>query len=661
MGRYKKYISNAEKQAAYRMQHPLAMRVLSEESKVKNRLRARLHSKQVNTIERINQWANLHPEEIKAAKRRWYIKEKQNEPFIAIDGEGVTVDNVHYYTLLSSSENESIENWNGGLSTKACFDFLFRYRGKGILVGFGLNYDVNMWLKDLSKDELVELWNTKSLNWNGYFINWLKSKMFSLTKDKQRVTVFDVFGYFQASFLKTGLDWNLYEKGDTVYRMLDENKASRRAFNTKERKTIKAYNLKECALLVELMEKLRKATIEADCLPKSWHGAATLAKALAAKHGIAAFIDRPERLQQTFLRAYYGGRFQILQQGEFDKAYGHDISSAYPAALRTLPTSKGKWVRTSEYKANHQWGLYKVEWKTPAKEYLNPFPFRYKGEIFYPNKGVGWYYKPEIDIALKYYAKHIRIIDGYIFKPESDVKPFAFIDDIYALRAKYKREGNDAQKALKLAMNSLYGITAQSIGWKGQPPKFQNYFWAGYITSVCRASVLDLAYKHKPSIIAFATDGVFATKRLTDDIPGLGGWETGEIDNMFMLQSGVYSFGFEDTAQPVQKKSRGFRAASINYDELRKEWKANGNLGKYKYTETRFIGLGSALPSLKEWRTWKECEREIDFTISDQVQLLPEKILRILPDQPKASLSEPYQPHLSWEEKDAKFGITHDD
>lgn len=661
MGRYKKYISNAEKQAAFRLQHPATTRVLSEETKEKNRLRAKSYSKHSESIVRLRKWAGINPERVKESKRDWYNTQKQNLPFIAIDGEGITLDGIHYYTLLSSSENLSVENWNQGLSTQSCFEFLYTHIDKGILVGFGLNYDVNMWLKDLSKQELKTLWNTKNLHWNGWDINWLKSKMFTLTKNKRRVTVFDVFGYFQASFLKTGLDWNLYQKDDAVYKMLDENKANRSAFTSAQRRQIKSYNLKECELLVQLMNKLRQATIEAECMPKSWHGAASIAKVLATKHKIASYIDRPERLQMIFLRAYYGGRFQILQQGEFDKAYGHDISSAYPAALRTLPTSKGRWVRCAEYKPKHDWAVYKVEWKTNSKEYLNPFPFRYKGEIYYPNKGIGWYYKPEIEIALKYYPKAITILDGYIFKPESDAKPFAFIDDIYAKRQEFKRDGNDAQKALKLGMNSLYGITAQSIGWKGATPAFQNYFWAGYTTSVCRAKVLDISYKHKSSVIAYATDGVFATKRLTDDIPGLGGWETDEIDNMFMLQSGVYSFGFEDNAQPIQKKSRGFRAASINYDELRKVWRKEGNLGCYKYTETRFIGLGSALPSLKEWCKWKECEREIDFTISDQVQLLPNSILRILPDNPTATISEPYEPHKSWEEKDSKFGITHDD
>lgn len=661
MGRYKKYLSNAEKQAAFRLQHPDAQRILSPQTLEKNRIRAKLYSRNSASIHRLRQWAGLNTDRVKESKREWYVEQKQNLPFIAIDGEGITIDGIHYYTLLSSSLNLSVENWKQGLSTQACFEFLHSHIDKGILVGFGLNYDVNMWIGDLSKDEVAELWNTKNLEWNGWSINWLKSKMFSLTRNKRRITVFDVFGYFQASFLKTGLDWNLYEKDDTVYKMLDENKANRNAFTVNERRKIKSYNLKECELLVQLMNKLRQATIEADCMPKSWHGAATIAKTLAAKHGITAYIDRPERMQMIFLRAYYGGRFQILQQGEFDKAYGHDISSAYPAALRTLPKSKGKWIRVAEYKPKHEWALYKVEWKTNAKEYLNPFPFRYKGEIYYPNKGIGWYYKPEIDVALKYYPKAINIIDGYIFKPESDAKPFAFIDEIYAKRQQFKREGNDAQKALKLGMNSLYGITAQSIGWKGATPAFQNYFWAGWITSVCRAKVLDLSYKHKGSIIAYATDGVFATKRLTDDVPGLGGWETDEIDDMFMIQSGVYSFGFEDEAQPIQKKSRGFRAVSINYDELRKVWREQGNLGSYKYIETRFIGCGSALPSLREWRTWKDCEREIDFTISDQVQTLPGGILRILPDQPKIAISEPYTPHLTWEEKDSKHGITHDD
>lgn len=661
MGRKRIYLTDAEKQAAFRLQHPDYPRVLSEETKQKNRERARRYSKHTESIQRIREWAKLNPQKIKQSKQLWEKKQRQEQPFIAFDGEGITVDDKHIYTLLSSSKNQSVENWNDGISTKGCFDFLFSHRSKGILVGFGLNYDVNMWLRDIPKTELKTLWNTKRLNYNGWSIEWLKSKMFKLGYKGEQITIFDVFGFFQASFIKTLVDWNLLTEDSEDYRILSESKANRNVFSSTEKRQIKHYNLKECNYLVQLMTKLRQATIEADCMPKSWHSPAAIAKVLCAKNNVKDHIERNERLQIKWLRAYYGGRFQILQQGEFSKAYGHDISSAYPAAMRELPTSKGVWKKTSTYKPNAKWGLYLVEWKTPAKEYLNPFPFRWKSEIYYPNKGKGWYYTPEIEVAMRYYPKHVKILEGYIFTPENDTKPFTFIDEIYAKRIQFKRENNDAQKALKLGMNSLYGITAQSIGWRGQPPPFQNYFWAGYITSVCRAKVLDLAHRNKSSVIAFATDGVFATQKLIDDVPGLGGWEVDEIDNLFMIQSGVYSFGFEDSAQPVYKKSRGFMAKSINYDDLRKEWRINGNLGSYKYKETRFIGLGSAFPSLKEWCKWKVCEREIDFTISTQVQKEPGGIFRILPEQPKIEMSEAYEPHQSWEDKDSANGITHDD
>lgn len=661
MGRKRIYATAAEKQAAFRLQHPDYLRILSEETIVKNRLRARQHAKQNNTIQRLRKWADINPERVKESKREYKIRAKQNAPFIAIDGEGIT-NRIHYYTLLSSSLGLSIENWKEGISTKGCFEFLFSHRGKGILVGFGLNYDVNMWLKDIPKPELKELWNTKRLIYEGWSIEWLKSKMFKLGYKGEQITVYDVFGFFQSSFINTLIDWNLLEQGSQDHKILSESKANRSAFTPSEKKEIKHYNLLECKLLVKLMEKLRQATINAECMPKSWHSPAAIAKTLCAKYNVSQHIQRSERLQIKWLRAYYGGRFQILKQGEFPKAYSHDISSAYPAAMRELPTSNGKWSKVQTYKPDLKWGLYLVEWKTPSKEYLNPFPFREKGEIYYPNKGKGWYYTPEIETALKYYSKYIRIIEGYVFKPDSDVKPFSFIDEIYRKRMEYKKQGNDAQKALKLGMNSLYGITAQSIGWRGQAPPYQNYFWAGFITSVCRAKVLDLAQRNKSSVIAFATDGVFSTSKLIDDIPGLGGWETDEIDDLFMLQSGVYAFGFEnENAQPIYKKSRGFMAKSINYDDLRRVWREQGNLGSYQYKETRFIGLGSALPSLKEWCVWKECEREIDFTVSAQVQESPGGVFRILPEQPKIEMSEAYEPHLSWEEKDQKHGLTHDD
>src|SRR5439155_17384890 len=84
--------------------------------------------------------------------------------------------------------------------------------------------------------------------------------------------------------------------------------------------------------------------------------------------------------------------------------------------------------------------------------------------IHYPTNGEGWYWDGEVAEAMKLHPKGIQIREGVQIVPQCDHKPFAFIDDTYAERQRLEAQGDYANKTLKLALNALYGKTAQSIG-----------------------------------------------------------------------------------------------------------------------------------------------------------------------------------------------------
>lgn len=603
----------------------------------------------IATLDKLYKWKEENPDASKSAIKR-NLERRRNErltyPFIAIDGEGFTRLRKHYYSMLSSSENDTIENWSDGLSTELCFKFLHNYSGRGFLVGFYTTYDVNMMLVDLDLPSLQKLWDTGECYWNEWHIAWMPGKRFQLRKDGKQVVWFDVFGFFQKSFIKALLDWKIDVPEEII-----SGKENRTNFSKTDREKIKFYNLKECDLLVQLMNKLREAAIEAGYIPNSWHGAGALANQILKQNGVDKHNLPDQIMRDKFLEAYYGGRNQVLQQGEFDAAYSHDINSAYPYALTLLPTTAGTWRREKNQLSNNPYTLYKVQWKTPEKEFLNPFPFRFKTGIYWPNKGEGWYWQPEVELAMEKYGKYIKILECWTFETSSDDKPFSFINDLFSLRRKYLAQNNDAQIIIKLGMNSCYGKVAQSIGYKGAQPVYQNYFWAGYITSYTRAQVLRLALQNKESVVSFATDGVMATEKLAEHNIGkqLGGWSVEPIENLFVLQPGVYCY--EGSNHKTTIKSRGFSYKSVDYNKLRQIWKEFGTLGDYSYTETRFIGLGSALqsnPPLSKWRRWIKQDRVINFAPNGLTTLETGKSLRVYPHYSLAELSEAYKAKTLW-------------
>lgn len=680
MGRNKLYNSNSERQKHYR-------KSLTKEQR-----------QAAGNLIRLLTWKKENPERAKQSTIQRNLQRRRDErlgyPFIAIDGEGTTRLKNHYYTMLSSSEGHTIEDWDSGLSTERCLSFLHQYAGKGFLVGFYTTYDVNMMLRDVELETLRELWDKGETIWyppkydgkkgSEYHLQWNPGKRFQIRHKGKQVVWYDVFGFFQKGFVKALVDWKLAKPelrevdgkpinwGDKLWDsspthkqkvvqvgcadwyMLTESKDARSSFKKGEREKIKRYNLRECELLVSMMNKLRSASIEAGYCPTAWHGAGALANTILKANGVHNENKLDLEMRPRFLEAYYGGRNQVLQQGEFDIAYGHDINSAYPYALTMLPTSQGSWKKVDGRRlrlSDNPFTLYKVDWKTPKTEFLNPFPFRFKGGIFWPNKGCGYYWQPEVAVAMEHYARYTKILEVWEFTPDNQIKPFEFIHTLFDTRRRFLATDNDAQIILKLGMNSCYGKVAQSIGYKGQPPPYQNYFWAGYITSVTRAEVLRLALKSKESVISFATDGVIASEKLTDHnlTKQLGTWSVEEIENLFVLQPGVYCYDGSNHKTTI--KSRGFSYRSVDYNTLRTIWREFGVLGNYSYSETRFIGLGSALqssPPLKNWRRWIRQERQINFNPNGLTTLQTGKTLRVFPHYDKGKLSEAYKAKELW-------------
>jgi hypothetical protein len=656
MGRIPKFKTNVERQAAYRERQKLAG----------------LRSSTSSSLRRLEEWKERNATKSKNTRKTDNRQRKESKMFIALDGEGITdkgdcynyVSGTgknkreklvprHLYTLLSASTGDYIEDYKG-LSTAECFDYLLDLAWNNtncFFVGYYFNYDVNMILKDLSEAEAKILWEEGEVEIEGYKITWLPSKIFGVSKDYVQFCLYDVSGFFQKSFIKALQD-NKIEVPEEIIR----GKEDRSKFTENEKEEIRKYNHLECKLLVELMNKLRSQMIECGFLPDKWHGSGAIASTIFQKYKIKDHNYTPNQYKQEIVSAYFGGRNQMLKMGEIGDCWIHDINSAYPAAMRHLPTARGVWVEQKNPKQIFEWGLHYVKWNIKDKKArLTPFPFRTKqNRICWTLEGEGWYWSPEVIAAKEFYGEQIKILRTIQFYPESDCKPFDFINDLYSQRQYLVSIGSDAQLPLKLGLNSLYGKAAQSIGYKGHRPAFQNYFWAGYITSETRATMFSLAMTNPDSVVFFATDGVVSKEKLIDSDQEkiLGGWDVKQLTNFFALQSGVYCFDSDER----KYKSRGFNYRSVDYDQVRKVWRSRGIDGTYEYAETRFVGLGIALATdFNLWGRWQEQERVLNFMPVGQFDQLKNKIwtnIDIYPPSLDQVVSESYKPKGDWWESD---------
>jgi hypothetical protein len=288
----------------------------------------------------------------------------------------------------------------------------------------------------------------------------------------------------------------------------------------------------------------------------------------------------PPEFHKFPLFSYYGGRFELLKKGIFDKVYNYDINSAYPQAMTEFCQFIGKpTYYDGEFSIEdiyHFYGIYDVE-IYPFKNNINPLAIRFIKQstnmINYPCVG------KKIPALLTYWDVRLLSELGIRFKINVIIKinhngksMFPFIPDLYARRKKLKEQKNDQQMVLKILMNSMYGKTLQIVTrnkmineeyiekFKVPDEKIKsflcygtkNYYieelalgslfnpWIGtYITSKVRYDLYKAS--HDNNTIMYATDGIYSTKELKLDIgKELGQWDEGIYEDMIFVKSGIY-------------------------------------------------------------------------------------------------------------------------
>ena len=352
---------------------------------------------------------------------------KPNRPFLFLDGEGGNrEDGSHEYIVLcgwSEYTGELILRNDDGspLATRQILDWLLdlaarlkREEHPHTFVGFGLGYDVAMWLKDIPWHPAHAFYSParagwidpkgmpRYVPWSAYSMRVIGSEYSFIdsiwglgartTKENRRsIAVWDVWKFFQGSFVKALKDWAILSAAELD--AIEAMKKKRSTFDADEiSDEIIAYCLSECRSGVALMTKLDATCTDLGYQLRRYDGAGSLAAAMLRAWSIDMYqAPVPEDMTDAVSCAYFGGRFEIAAHGRTMKpVYQYDINSAYPAIIKDLPClACSEWHESTELEEE---GLYEVEWIVVGRCQWGPLPHRNRrGEITYPQCGRGWY------------------------------------------------------------------------------------------------------------------------------------------------------------------------------------------------------------------------------------------------------------------------------
>jgi DNA polymerase type B, organellar and viral len=559
----------------------------------------------------------------------------ERREIIAWDGEGInrTGDGKHVYSLLANSSGEFRIN-DSGLSTDDCFRFIlewFQKRPRAIHIIFGGSYDFGMMMfQGMKRNTVEKIWkgaDEYGTKWREWSVSYVPRKHLSLrefgyppfSKGKPNIvargTLWDVFPFFQCSFVRAIEKWLGSDYPDLS--LIREGKKLRGAFTAEQLKTIiLPYTQAELKALVLLYSKLLGSVQQAGLTLSRHDGPGALASCLLKQNGIKdKKTDETGEMAKIFSHGFFGGRVELLKYGHHEgRIYNYDVNSAYPYAMLGLPNlSQGEW-RKGEHGSAFAISL--VEWNFRNKvSPFFPFPFREReGNVLFPPQGRNWVWRPELEVAHETGFQY-KILETWSFVASSEEKPFAFVKDKYSLRKQWKTEGNPAENAMKLALNSLYGKLAQQVGYnektKRKPP-YHSYAWAGYITSFTRAMVLRAALRNAKSILFFATDGIFSLEPLSMPCgDSLGDWTEKIYDEVVSVQSGVY---FVRKGTEWFEKTRGFDA-ELKPVKVLDAWLHRAY--ESFFPSTTFFGVGRAVQTKETWNergTWKTIQRRLALT-----------------------------------------------
>ena len=476
-----------------------------------------------------------------------------------------------------------------GLDVTEVFDFLLSLPRSALLVGFSLGYDFTKWVESLPDhtvyalthpDERSAEFGVPPVRWRGYNVNRVSRRFSIALRDVKHSTrtVWDVWAFFQTSFVKALRKWEIGSK--RAVDRIESMKAERAGF-TRIGPKQRAYCREECMLLAQLVTALVKAHHEADLdLPHFYGPGSTASVMLARMKADEHNVHGPPSLRIAASRAFFGGRFETSRVGPVKgPLYAYDIASAYPYGWCLLPCMKhGKWSLVSGVRAERaivrgKLVLARYRLDLDGREHAwGPLPFRTpRGNIIFPVKSAGgWVWSPELVQGRRLHGG-IRVLGGYVYKRMCDCgHPFR------KHMTGWYRERNKVGKGtrgipFKLGLNSCNGKSMQTVG----KARWRCLLRAGLAMSFVRARLLEAiaCAKDERNVVELACDSILSREPLSLPPPvrlqcgkgqPLGSWEPkGVYEAVFLCRPGM-RFCPGENAPLSDTAARGLGVSSLH-------------------------------------------------------------------------------------------------
>lgn len=490
-------------------------------------------------------------------------------------------------------------------------DFMWYKSGGNYYRAFyNIDFDLSSIFKIWNDIELIDkLIHGEIVNYENYRLYYIRPKMFRMSKGKKSVYFVDLYAMFKRSLNSASKDF----LNDTKLDVIDSARLNTDlVYWVKNLKDIILYCKKDAELTARLGNELVKEIQECKLLlPKFFTSHASLSKQYFRKKArIPSLKFVPTNVLDIAYQTYYGGRFEVLKRGSFEKLYSYDINSAYPDTIKDLPSLKyGIWKQVKEINPNECIGFYNVMLDIPSDIYISAFPIRHKGVVVFPSgifaTWITWY---EADL-LKEYIKGISY--GYEYFPDKrEYKPFKTgIEYLYSQKAKFKDVNDVFYFLIKLTMNSLYGCFLEKhkkIDGLVYSGILFNSVYASIITAKCRWKLLkDVGIDNWEKIVAFHTDSVITTEpiKLKMDTK-IGNWSDEGSGAGLILGTGVYQIG-------KKIRRRCFSSKKIDWYALLVRRLAKDTV-KVKYTKV--LKIAEALKryhSLDDVNKWIEGNKKL--------------------------------------------------
>ena len=237
--------------------------------------------------------------------------------------------------------------------------------------------------------------------------------------------------------------------------------------NSEEWRILEDYNVRDSTVTYEFMKFLIPGLESLGATFKN-----TLASTAMAlfknKYLDDVYYQPKQEILLELFESYYGGRTEAFKRG-YIKGYNYyDFNSLYPSVMESEVFPDPNSLHTTYKNVKEYIEIYEgasdIEMFVPEGTKFPVLPVRLdSGKVLFPTGNIkGWYTHIEIREAMANGGVLTKVNKTHYYT--ETCRPFKqFVQDLYALRLKYKAENNPMEYLVKITMNSLYGKFGQKF------------------------------------------------------------------------------------------------------------------------------------------------------------------------------------------------------